>query len=281
MSHLIPITDTHQHLIDPALGVYSWAGGIPQLAGRSFDLDAYQKAIGGTGVTRTIFMETTPDDWRAETPHIHQLAARPGSIIQGVISNCHPEDDDFALQLDAFAGPKLAGLRRICHVDPDDLSRSPKFRENLRLAAHRGLTFDLCFLERQLPVALELVRACPETSFILDHCGVPDIAGGRMDPWRAHIRDLASEPNVACKISGVLAYTKPDEASAGTVRPWIEHCIESFGWDRVVWGSDWPLVTMHSTLRDWVSITRDLVKHEPEENQRKLFHQNAERIYGI
>lgn len=278
---MIPILDTHQHLIDPALGAYSWSNGIPQLAGRNFDYADYLKAIEGTGITQTAFMETTPDNWRAETPHVYGLAAQPGSLIRGVISNCHPEDDDFAEHLQSISHPRLSGLRRICHVEPDDFSRSPKFRENVRLAGRQGLTFDLCFFERQLPIALELIRSCPEVQFILDHCGVPDIAAGNLDPWRGYLGDLAAEPNVACKISGLLAYCKPGHATAAAVRPFVEHCLESFGWKRVVWGGDWPVVTMTSTLSDWVAVSRELVRGEDESNQRRLFHENAERIYGI
>ena len=277
----VPITDTHQHLVDPNLGPYSWTAGIPQLAGRKFDYSDYLKAIEGTGITRTVFMETTPDNWAAETPYIFDLAARTESLIHSVISNCDPHADDFAAQLDRIINWRLVGLRRICHVEPDDFSRSTKFRENVRLAGRRGLTFDLCFMARQLPIAIELAQACPDVQFILDHCGVPDVAAQALDPWRDNIRAIAKLPNVACKISGVLAYAKPEAANLAAVRPFVEHCLESFGWDRVVWGSDWPVVTITSTLRDWVSITREIVKHESESNQHKFLHENARQIYRI
>jgi predicted TIM-barrel fold metal-dependent hydrolase len=277
----IPIIDTHQHLIDPALGAYGWTNGIPQLEGRVFDYAAYLQAIDGTGITQTVFMETTPDNWCEETPHVYGLAEQAGSLISGVISNCQPQAEDFEAQLARIANPRLVGLRRICHVEPDDFSQNPRFRENVRLAGKRDLTFDLCFFARQLPVALELARVCPETQFILDHCGVPDVAAQALDPWRENIRALAGLPNVACKISGVLAYAKTGQATLAAVRPFVEHCIESFGWDRVVWGSDWPVVTMTSSLREWVNVSRELVKNESESNQHKLFHENARRIYRV
>jgi len=275
----LPITDTHQHLIDPALGVYSWAQGIPSLAGRKFDYADYLLAIAGTGITQTVFMETTPDNWRAEAPHVHRLAERPGSLIRGVIANCHPEDDDFPAQLDALADPKLVGLRRICHVEADAFSRTPRFRENVRRLARLRLSFDLCFFERQLPIALELVRACPDVQFILDHCGVPDIAAGKLDPWRGYLRDLAAQPNLACKVSGLLAYCAPGAVTIEAVRPYVEHSIACFGWDRIVWGSDWPLVTIQSSLATWASITRQVVAKEGITNQEKLFSGNVRRIY--
>ncbi len=279
----IPITDTHQHLIYPDKWPYSWTGGIPQLAGKAFRYDDYLRATAGSGVTKTIFMETSPDDphFQAETRFVYELAAQPGSMIAGVIANCRPEEAGFEGYVESIRHPKLVGLRRILHVVPDDLSQRPGFAENVRLMGRLGLTFDLCFLARQLPIALELARKCPDTQLILDHCGVPDVAAQALDPWRAHICALATMPNVACKISGVMAYAKPGQANATAVRPFVEHCLEQFGWDRVVWGGDWPVCNMTTTLGEWVAVSRELVRSAAESDQKKLFHQNAERIYGL
>jgi predicted TIM-barrel fold metal-dependent hydrolase len=277
----IPITDTHQHLIDTGKWPYSWTKGIPQLEGRAFCYDDYIRETNGTGVKRTIFMETTPDAWREEAGQIYELAAQPGSLIGGVIANCHPEEDGFDEYIASIRHPKLVGLRRICHVEHDDLSRQPLFVENVRRLGKLGLTFDLCFLARQLPIAMELVKKCPDVQFILDHCGVPDIAGGAPGPWRDSMKQIAALPNLACKISGVLAYCKPDNATIDAVRPYVEHSIECFGWDRVVWGGDWPVCTLTTTLREWISISREIVKNAAEADQHKLFHENAARIYGL
>jgi len=277
----IPIIDTHQHLIYSGKWTYSWTNGIPQFEGNTFRIDDYLREIEGTGISGSVFMETTPDAWREEAAHIYNLAAQPGSFITGVIANCHPEEDGFEEYLDSIHSDKLVGLRRICHVEHDEFSRQPKFVENIRHIGRSGLTFDLCFLARQLPIALDLARKCPDVQFILDHCGVPDIAGGVLDPWREHMRQLAALSNVACKISGVLAYCKPGNVTAEAVRPYVEHSIECFGWDRVVWGSDWPVCTLTTTLRQWVATSREIVSTAAEAHQRKLFHENAVCIYGL
>jgi predicted TIM-barrel fold metal-dependent hydrolase len=164
---------------------------------------------------------------------------------------------------------------------PDELSQHPRFAENVRRLEQYGLTFDLCFLARQLPLAVSLARRCPGVQFILDHCGVPDITGGALDPWRKNIRTLADLPNVACKISGVLAYCSPGEATAESVRPYVDHCLDYFGWDRVVWGGDWPVCNMTSDLKTWVDASRELVAGADPRDQQKLFSKNAERIYGL
>jgi predicted TIM-barrel fold metal-dependent hydrolase len=275
------IIDTHQHLIDPSLSRYSWAEGVPQLAGRSFLYEDYLREIRGTGITGTVFMETSPDEWSLEHGRIVELAAHPGSLIRGIVANARPEEKGFGRWIETIRGGQLSGIRRICHVEPDDFSARPAFVENVRSLGPLDLSFDLCFLARQLPFALALVRACPGVRFILDHCGVPDIQGEGLDPWRVRIRELAAEQNVACKVSGLVAHCAPGADLAATVRPYVLHVIESFGWDRVVWGGDWPVCTLGSTLSRWVEISRELVGDCTHEEQSKLFHRNAASIYRL
>ena len=95
--------------------------------------------------------------------------------------------------------------------------------------------------------------------FVLDHCGVPDIKGGAEHPWREHMSEIAKRPNVAGKISGVVAYADPDSWTVATLRPYVEHTIGAFGWDRVVWGSDWPVCTLGGGLSTWVAATHALI----------------------
>jgi predicted TIM-barrel fold metal-dependent hydrolase len=278
---MIPILDTHQHLIDPALGAYSWTDGIPALAGKAFVHSDYTREIDGTGITGAIFVDSMPDRWNEEAAHIYQLAAQPGSMIRGVVATCRPEQEGFEKVLEGIAHPLLVGARRICHVEPDEFSQQRRFVENVRRLGPLGLTFDLCFLARQLPLAIELVKKCPEVSFILDHCGVPDIASGGRDPWCRHIRQLAELPNVACKISGLPAYCAPGQATVEVLRPWVEHAIECFGWERVVWGGDWPVCTIAGLLRTWVATSREIVKGASAAEQQNLFHDNATRLYRL
>jgi len=284
MSTSIPILDTHQHLIYPEKYSYSWTAGIPRLAGKAFRYDDYLKAIEGTGVSMTIFMESGADDphWHEETRFVHALARTPGSLIKGIIANCRPEEESgFEAYVESVLSANLMGLRRILHTEPDELSQQPCFAANLRLLGKYALPFDLCVLARQIPLATELARKCPQVQFILDHCGVPDIASGQIDHWRRHITEISRLPNVACKISGVLAYCALGRANLEAVRPYVEQCLEQFGWDRVVWGSDWPVCTTSSNLRTWVQITQQLIASADESDQRKLLHENAMRFYRV
>jgi predicted TIM-barrel fold metal-dependent hydrolase len=283
MNQLLPMLDTHQHLIYPDGFPYSWTKGIGPLEGTAFRYEDYVKLVADKGVTGTIFMETDPDEpnGAAEAKFVYGLASQSNSLIKGVIATCRPERDGLEKHIDSIRHPRLAGLRRILHVMPDDTSRSPLFVENVRKLSKLNLTFDLCFLAKQLPVAIEVARKCSDVQLILDHCGVPEIAAGQLDPWRQHIRELAAMPHVACKISGVPTYCKPGQATIDVVRPWVMHCIESFGPERLVWGGDWPVVVINSTLPNWIDMTRQIIANLSESEQRKLLHDNATRIYRI
>ena len=284
MSDDTPVLDTHQHLIYPEKYACSWTSSIPHLAGKPFRYNDYLEAVQGTKITGTIFMESGVDDpyVREETLFVHSLATTPGSIIKGIVSSCRPEQESgFEAYVESMLSPRLVGFRRMLHVVPDELSQRSAFVANILILQKYELTFDLCVLPRQIPLAAALAAKCPKVQFILDHCGVPNIAEDKLDPWREYIHEIASLPNVACKISGLAGYCTPRQIAFEAVRPYVEHCFDQFGWDRVLWGSDWPLCTKHTKLSTWVDVTRRLIAAADEHDRRKFLYDNAVRIYKI
>jgi predicted TIM-barrel fold metal-dependent hydrolase len=276
------LIDAHQHLWDLRLFPCSWCAGIPSL-NRNFLLDDYLAAAKDTGIEKTIFVECDVDGSHAlaEAQHIQWLAEK-NPLIAGIVGGGRPEQKDFPWHLDELLKlPKLRGLRRVLHVAPDDISRSALFVENVRRLAQHQLTFDICVLARQLPLATALAGKCPQVQFILDHCGVPDVKGRAFHPWRSHLKELATLPNVAYKISGLIAYTDAEQWTPEDLRPWMEHAIECFGWTRVIWGGDWPVCNLTASLKQWVVATEHLFGSTPELQRRQLFHENAERIYHV
>ena len=275
------LVDTHLHLWDLERQPCSWCAGIPAL-NRSFRFPDYFAASDDTPIRKAVFMECDVDDPHqlAEARSVQALAdAHP--LIAGIVASARPERADFAEQLEQLlALPKLRGLRRVLHVVPDAVSQQTLFRENLRRLPARGLTFDLCVLARQLPLARELVDVCPDVSFVLDHCGVPDVKGRAFDPWRAEIRALAERPNVHCKISGLVAYAAADW-TVDDLRPWVEHVVACFGWDRIVWGGDWPVCTLGAPLSRWVAATAKLFAGASLDERSRVYHRNAERLYRV
>lgn len=277
------IVDTHQHLWDLSLFNYSWLEGVQALK-RSYRPADYQEATRGVEVRKSIHVEADVDEPHilAETRHVLSLAERKDNPIEGVVAAARPEKPDFRKFLGTIAGhPKLKGLRRVLHTQPDSVGQGRTFIENVRALGEYGLSFDLCVLPRQLPIAIRLVRECPGVTFILDHCGVPQVNERVLDPWRAHIREIAGSPNVWCKVSGLVAYADPAHWTPGDLRPYVEHVIECFGWDRVMFGSDWPVCTLSATLKEWVEALSLITQAAGEAERQKLFYENAVRVYRL
>ncbi len=274
------ILDTHLHLIYPDRFTYGWISeGHP--LNRPWTGEQYFAEAKALGIESALHMEVdvVEADMVAETAFV---TTQPGVV--GAIAACRPEDDNFAAQLEtilAAGNGKVKGLRRILHEVPDDVSLTDLFPANLRLLAPHNLTFDLCLRADQLHLGVRLAKLVPEVTFVLDHCGNPDINGLGLDPWRGALKDIASLPNVMGKVSGIVNHCDPGW-TAETLRPYVEHVIECFGWDRVVWGSDHPVATTTGgTLTDWVNAARHIVRSASDDEQAKLFHRNAERIYRV
>ena len=278
--------DTHIHLLEPDRFTYEWTKGFPALTGR-FDLSDYQKASADTGIQAGVFMEVDCEESADEARYFCSLAEQPGCLIQAVVAAARPESPDFERNLEAMAHPRLTGIRRVLHTQPDELSQSALFRENVSRLGALGLSFDLCVLQRQLPLALDLVRACPQTTFILDHCGVPEIsandapAGAGFLAWKKSIRALAAEPNVNGKISGITAYAPEPLRNAEGLRPYIDTMLEAFGPSRLVWGGDWPVVNLGNGLLAWSNITRELLSRLTPDERTLILSTNAKKIYRI
>ncbi len=277
------IVDAHQHLWDLDLFHYAWLKDLPVL-NQSFRMNEYCDATKGLGIEKSVHLEADVDEpfMVEETKYVLQLADRSDNPLEGVVACGRPESKEFKNHLERILGhPKLKGIRRILHTQPDDLGQSETFIENVNSLAGYGLSFDLCVLARQLPLAIRLVSRCPEVTFILDHCGVPQVREKILDPWRANIHAIAKFPNISCKISGLVAYADPHHWTAEDLRPYVDHAIECFGWDRVMFGSDWPVCTLSASYRQWVEALVSLTRGAGEVNQKKLFQENAIRIYRL
>ncbi len=285
LNHSQPLIDTHLHLIYRDKFDYAWTDGIPALAEGNFSVNDYLSLMDSQRLEQTIFMEAAVNDLfvKEETRFALSLAEEPNNKIAGVIASCRPENSDsiFDEWLAETKESKVVGFRRILHTEADELSTRQAFRNNINKIGLQGKTFDLCMLEKQLPFAIELAKACDNTQMILNHCGIPDIATGDFNHWARHISQLALLPHVNCKISGVIAYCPAGESNADTLRPYIEHCVASFGWDRLLWGSDWPVCNLANGISDWVNIFNQFLAQENAETQDKVSRQNAIRVYSL
>ncbi|WP_306755296.1 amidohydrolase family protein [Paracoccus actinidiae] len=275
------IFDTHLHLIDRKRLRYPWLGDVPALD-CDWSLAEYQAIARRIGITDALHMEVdvAETDIAAETAWVAEMMTQPGSLIRGAISAARPEFPSFASWLESVDRTIVKGVRRVLHVMPDDLSQQPLFRDNIRRLGPAGLTFDLCVQARQLLLGIALADAAPDTIFILDHCGVPDIAGQQFASWAADIATLAKRPNVNVKLSGITAYTGGDW-TIGTLHPWVQHIIDCFGPARVVWGSDSPVCNLQSSLEEWVATSHALLSAFSHGERAAMLEDNARRLWQI
>lgn len=279
------IVDTHLHLVYLDKFRYPWLDGAGAL-NRQWDFPHYWAEAGKLGIESAVHMEVDVLPQQAEDEARFVLGVDPHVVA--AIAAAHPEAIDFPAHLDRLAAePRIKGIRRLLQGDPDDLASGQVFRDNVRRLAAHHMTFDICIRPDQLALARDLVAACPDVQFILDHCGNPPIAGGDLarqgadfSAWRSGISQLAALPNVAGKISGIINHA-PAGWTPETLRPAVEHVIDSFGWDRVVFGSDRPVLTLNGTLTQWVQGLKQIVAGAGPDDQAKLFSRNAERIYRL
>lgn len=274
--------DTHLHIIDLNRLDYPWLSEVPAL-NQSNLLQDYEAKARRLGISRCYHMEcdVAPEQIEAEVDYVAELMQQPDTLLVGCFASCRPEESTFAAQLDRMLeSPHVKGLRRVLHVMPDDLSTTELFRDNIKRLSNTRLTYDLCVFPRQMQQAIALVDHCPDVTFILDHCGVPDIKGGDFEAWKNNLQKIAERPNVNAKISGVIAYGDPDAWTLADLAPYIQTTAEAFGETRLVWGSDSPVCNLGANIETWVAATYAITATWSESERSALFFRNASRIWS-
>lgn len=281
---MIPLIDTHQHLVYRNEISYGWTKDIPPLATDDFTIDNYYSITKDLGIGGTLFMETGVDDedYQKETRYVKSLEYKSKSNMIGMISSIRPENnEEFDLWFNETIDMGVTGYRRVLHVMPNETSQSENFRKNVRKIGDAGKTFDICFIPSQLKVAKELAEACDNTQMILNHCGVPTIANNELDPWREDIEALSKISNVTCKLSGLMAYCAPGTSSYETIEPYVDHALKCFGPKRMVWGSDWPVVNLGKELAEWIKVTREILGKLSSSEAEDIANRTAQKIYKV
>lgn len=272
------IVDTHLHLVYQDRFSYPWLGGAPPL-NRQWTAESYFAEAAQLGIEAAIHMEVdvAEPDMLAETEFMLEVHPK----VVAAIANGRPESPDFPDYLDRLTAlGNVKAVRRLLQFQPPELSEQPLFIENIRRLPAHGLAFDICVKSHELEVARRLIAAAPDVQFVLDHCGNPNTAEKEWDSWAGPIAEIAAFPNVVCKVSGILANVA-EGWTVGQLRPYVETVIERFGWNRVVWGSDHPVVTLFADLTSWVYATREIIDGASDAEKAQLLYRNAERIYRL
>lgn len=284
-TELLPIIDTHQHLWDLDRFRLPWVEEGTPLA-RSYVLPDYRQAAEGLNIVKTVYMEVDVDPVQQddEIAYVSELCRDPSSGMAAAVVSGRPASDDFAKYLKRHRdNPHVRGLRQVLHVPSaaPGFCLQKEFIRGIRLLGEIGWSFDLCIRTEELPDFIRLVDECPQTRFVLDHCGNEPLTQADHGPWRDNLQRLAERANVIAKISGVIASAKPGEWNLDNLGAVVNQTWDAFGEDRVVFGGDWPVCTLSATLAEWVGALRQIIADRSESAQRKLLHDNAAAFYRL
>ena len=284
------LIDTHQHLILREHLGYAWTECIAELAG-DFTLADYAGLVAGRGVVGTVFMETGVDDadYQREARLVGAMIGRDriepggdGPPLLGQIAACRPEvDDGFDAWLEECRDLGVVGFRRLMQTMPDEMSTADVYRANIRKIGAACLTVDLCCAARQLDIAADLVRACPEVQFILDHCGSNNTQAGEFSAWRDRMARLAELPNLHVKYSGFSVYVPDDAGPDDPLAAVSDTVLGLFGPARLIWGGDWPVVDLGVGLPGWIELSQTLLGALSQDEQAQIGHANARLFYNL
>lgn len=279
-----PIIDAHVHLFDVKRLRYDWLAAAPQI-NRSHLLADYDKACGPVQIDRFVFAEVdvAPGLHIEEARFVQEIADKDKRLA-GMVAHL-PVEKGRAIEADVEKLKQfstLRGIRRLMQKETNQAFALERgFLEGVRLVGRHGLSFDFCVLHWGLVYCIEVAKRCPDVQFILDHIGKPDIKNGLREPWWGQMRELARMPNVACKVSGVATEADHAKWTEDQLVPYVEHTIECFGFDRVMYASDWPVSELTHRYPQWVEILDRIVAKASADEKRKLYRDTAARVYRV
>jgi L-fuconolactonase len=269
--------DAHHHLWTLARGDYGWL--TPALAPiyRDFQLSDLAPHLSTAGIEGTILVQATPTE--AETMFLLDIA-ESAEVVRGAVGWTDFDAADGAARIDALAARNLlVGLRPMVQdIADDDWLLRPALPPLLAAMARNRLVFDALVLPRHLPRLLQVIARHPDLTFVLDHCGKPRLATGEIATWQRDTALLAEHPNIVCKVSGLVT-----EAATGwkiaDLRQAVDHVVACFGAQRLLWGSDWPVVDLAGGYERWFAAAETLLADLSPGDKAAIFGGNAARIY--
>ena len=273
--------DSHHHLWHYSSEDYPWIDSGKLAIRQDYLIPELDVALSGTGVERTVVVQARQKV--VETEWLLELAANH-SVIAGVVGWLPLSDSAIGDYLQRYAENRnLAGVRHVVHDEPDDgFILRDDFNRGVARLCEFDLTYDILIFAKHLKNTIRFVDQHPHQVFVLDHIAKPAIAKAQFDAaWEQDIRELAKRPNVSCKFSGVVTEVRDPEWDVQLVKPYWDVALESFGSDRLMFGSDWPVCLLRSEYAKWVATVETLASELSESEQESFWSGNAIRAYGL
>jgi L-fuconolactonase len=232
-----------------------------------------------TGVDACVAIHA--DQSELETHFLVELA-KTHPVIKGVVGWVDFRDERIEKRLHYFSQyPIIKGWRHIAQSEPNDFLLGKDFQRGIKALQAYNYTFDILIYHYQLKAAIELVSKFPDQKFVLDHCGKPDIKNKNINDWKANIKELAKHPNVYCKVSGLFTEADWKDWRAADFYPYLEVIFSSFGVNRLLFGSDWPVVLLSGMYVQWKSLLEKFTDKLDEESRENIFGKNAIAFYAL
>lgn len=278
------LIDSHQHLWDTRHLRYPLFDSIPAM-NRPFTVDDFEPIAVENQVEASVCVEAASagaDGW-AEIAWLREQADRTVRL-RAMVVWAPIERPELPAYLDRIAqlhDARIVGVRRSFEFESPDFASRPETIAGVRRLADYGLSFDLVLFHPALPAAITLVRSCPNVHFVLDHVGKPPIRDRGIEPWQSHISELASLPNIVCKISGMSTEANREHWTVDDLRPYLEHAVECFGWNRLLFGSDWPICNLAGGYNQWLDAVEVMLSGVSAADRAMFFKGNASRVYRL
>jgi L-fuconolactonase len=275
--------DAHHHFWDPRASDYPWMTDAMATIRRPFGPDDLRPLIADAGITRTVVVQTQSslDETRE---FLRTAASEPfvAGVVGWVDLTAPSVADDIAALRAGPGGDRLVGIRHQVHDEPDAdwLSRAD-VRRGLGYVAAAGLGYDLLLRPRELPAALDTVRALPELAFVIDHLAKPSIAAGERQPWADRLAAMAALPNVCCKLSGFVTEADWSSWTVDDLRPYVAHVLDVFGPSRILFGSDWPVCLLAATYDRVIATVHELIVELSPTERSQILGGNAATFYRL
>ena len=272
--------DAHHHLWTYGAAAYPWIRDDMAVLRRDFLVDDLRAAASGSGITG--FVTVQARQTVEETEWLLDIADRHHEIL-GVVGWAPLAEPHVGGILERLAArPRLRGVRHILQDEPDDehILRADFNRGVMALRA-AGLTYDILIYERHLPQTMRFVDRHPNQLFVLDHVAKPHIRAREIAPWREQIVELARREHVFCKVSGMVTEADWRTWTAADLQPYVDIVLEAFGPERLMFGSDWPVLVLAASYDEWVWTFRETIRALSPDEQAWITMRTARRAYGL
>jgi len=272
--------DAHQHFWNYSAAEYPWIGsGLERLA-RDYLPSDLEPLLAAEQIDGSVAVQAR----QSVEESLWLLAlAKAHPLVKGVVGWVDLRSDRVGDDLHALAAnPKFVGVRHVVQDEPDPrFVLGSDFGRGVRQLHQHGLTYDLLLYPNQLPAAIELVGLLPEQPFVVDHLAKPRIVAGEIDGWERDIRAIARHDNVCCKVSGMVTEAVRRGWKRDDFTPYLDVVLESFGPERLMFGSDWPVCLLAGEYADVAAIPREYFSRLSATEQRMIWGDTAARFYGL